>query len=76
MNINLLFKYWTYPLKVKHKLLCAYFSVVVHKFRFLNLTPSGAMTVCVTRSFVNVFSTITVISLPGLAWGTGRAIPP
>lgn len=72
----LLLKCWTYCLKVKHKLFCAYFSVVVHKFRFLNRTPNGATTVCVTRIFVNVCSATTVISLPGYAWGTGRAIPP
>jgi len=65
MNMILLFKYWTYCLKVKHKLLCAYFSVVVHKFLFLNRTPSGETAVCVTRSFVNVCSATTVISLPG-----------
>lgn len=63
--MTLLFKYWTYCLKAKHELLCAYFSVVVHKFRVINRTTSGAMTVCVTRSFVNVRNAITVISLPG-----------
>ena len=40
--MTLLFKYCTYRLKVKHKLLCAYFSVVVHEFRILNRIPRGA----------------------------------